>query len=406
MLQDMDRIHRLAWFGARVQRASHPRQWPTMRGMTRITKPVAGMDAAVKPDTAVPVPARGNGLAANLEPSSATPQPPAAAPNGGTASRAWWDHIKALDHYDPAYPYDPKHVYGPDWTDDDAYGKDGVHFMVGSVHGFSVDGSASEARRQVGIPRVFKERCLKLPDLDVPRTNRYARSRQVVPDLFIQQYPRPGESRHEVAFDPDNPILFVLEVLSESTFHHDLAPKEEIYRAMGVREFWRYDPERWHRQEGEPLLWGLCLTAEGDYGSIAPLRMADGLPVYRSNTLGEFRMLPEDEDVHTLQTWDGERQVWLDPRRVGDLETEAAKRETEETRRLAVQETAAQTRMENILVLFRQHVAQGALAPDVPDTLAAAWQKARWVPDFAEALRVTSGERDWSTLLPPGDRAT
>ena len=28
---------------------------------------------------------------------------------------------------------------------------------------------------------------------------------------------------------------------------------------------------------------------------------------------------------------------------------------------------------------------------DVPDTLVASWQKARWTPDFDEALRVTSG---------------
>ena len=62
--------------------------------------------------------------------------------------------------------------------------------------------------------------------------------------------------------------------------------------------------------------------------------------------------------------------------------------------------------MENLLALLRQQATQGTLAPDVPDTLAAAWQRAQWVPDFTEALRVTSGERDWSTLLPPGDRGT
>ena len=377
-----------------------------MGNMTRITKPVSGMEATLTPDTSVSVPARSNGLAANLEPGSATPLSPAAAPNRGTVSKAWWAHIKALDHYDPAYPYDPNHVYGPDGTDDDAYGKDGVHFMAGSVHGFSVDGSASEARRQVGIPRVFKERCLKLPDLGVPRTNRYAHSRQIVPDLFIQKHPRPDERRHEVPFDPDNPILFLLEVLSESTFHHDLAPKEEIYRAMGVREFWRYDPERWHRKGDEPLLWGLRLSAAGEYEDIAPVRMADELPVHRSEVLGEFRMLPEDEDVHTLQTWDGKRQAWLDPMRVRDLETEEAKREAEEAQRLAVQETAAQIQMENLLALLRQQAAQGALALQAPDTLAEAWQRAGWIPDFTDALRVASGERDWSTLLPPGDRAT
>ena len=378
--------------------------------MNHITKPVADMDAAVKPDTSVSLPARGNGLATSLEPGTATSMPPAVAPNGGRVSKAWWAHIKALDHYDPGYPYDPGHVYQPDWTDDDAYGKDGVHFMTDSVHGFSVDGSASEARRQVGIPRVFKERCLKLPDLGVPRTNRYARSRQIVPDLFIQKHPRPDERRHEVPFDPDNPILFLLEVLSESTFHHDLAPKEEIYRAMGVREFWRYDPERWHRQEGEPLLWGLRLSATGDYEDIAPLRMADGLPVYRSEVLGEFRMLPEDEDVHTLQTWDGKRQAWLDPMRVRDLETEEAKQEAEEAKQLAVQETAArtrmETRMEDILSQLKRHAARGGLEAHMPDTLFEAWQRAGWVPDAADVADVLLGTKDWTALLPPGDSQT
>ena len=392
--------------------------------MNHITKPVAGMDAAVKPDTPVSLPARGNGLATSLEPGSATSVPPVVAPNGGRVSKAWWDHIKALDHYDPGYPYDPGHIYQPDGTDDDAYGKDGVHFMAGSVHGFSIDGSASEARRQVGIPRVFKERCLKLPDLGVPRTNRYARSRQIVPDLFIQKHPRPGENRHEVAFDPDNPILFVLEVLSESTFHHDLAPKEEIYRAMGVREFWRYDPERWHRREGEPQLWGLRLSAAGEYEDIEPVRMADGLPVYRSGVLGEFRMLPEDEEVHTLQTWDGERQAWLDPMRVRDLETEEAKqeaetakqetetvkREAEEAKRLAVQETTARTRMETrtaaVLSLLKRHAARGSLEAHMLDTLVEAWQRAGWVPDTADVVDVLLGTEDWTALLPPSDSRT
>ncbi len=361
--------------------------------------------------TKVSVPVRDNGLTANPATNTATPQSPAAVPNAGKASNAWWDHIKSLDHYDPDYPYDPNHVYGPDWTDDDAYGKDGVTFMATPTHQSSVHGCHDEAQRLLGRGHVFQERCLKLPDLGVSRTNRYAQSRQIIPDIFIQERPRPEERRHEVAYDPDNPILFVLEVLSESSFRHDLAPKVEIYRAMGVREFWRYDPERWHRQEGEPQLWGLRLSADREYEDIEPVRMADGQPVYRSNTLGEFRMLDEGEDIHTLQTWDATHGVWLDPMRARDLAANEAKQ-------LAVQETAAQTRMEtrletrleirmeDLLVLLRQHATQGALAPDVPDTLATAWQKARWVPDFTEALRVTNGEEDWSTLLPPEDRGT
>ena len=313
-------------------------------------------------ETPVSVPARGNGLANKIESGSARPLVPAAAPNGGKASDAWWAHIKALDHYDPAYPYDPGHVYGPDWTDDDAYGKDGVHFMAGSAHGFSIDSSVNEARRLLGTYRVFKDRCLKLPDLDVSRTNRYARSGQVMPDVFIQEHPRPDEHRHEVPFDPDNPILFVLEVLSESTFHHDLGPKVEIYRAMGVREYFLYDPERLHRTGDEPRLWGLQLSADGEYEDIEPTRHEDGLPVYCSDTLGEFRMLDEGGDIHTLQTRDATRGIWLDPMRAGDVATDEAKQE-------AVQDTALTTSQTNFLSQLKLRAAQGELASHVPDTL-------------------------------------
>ncbi|MCY4520587.1 MAG: Uma2 family endonuclease [Caldilineaceae bacterium] len=347
------------------------------------------MDTNLNPK--VSVPARDNSLAPDLATGLATRPPPAAAPNGSKASNTWWAHIKALDHYDPAYPYDPRHVYGPDWTDDDAYGKDGVTFMAAPSHRTSINGCFDEAQRLLGLNKVFSDRCLKLPDLDVPKTNRYARSGQVIPDVFIQARPRPDERRHEIAFAPDNPILFVLEVLSESTFHHDLEPKVEIYRAMGVREFWRYDPERWHRKEDEFRLWGLRLSTNGAYKDIEPLRMADELPVYRSEVLGEFRMLDEGGDIHTLQTWDATRGVWLDPVRASDLAADEAKQ-------LAVQDSARA----NALTLLTLHAEQGALASHVPDTLAAAWERTRWVPEPADVLNVLTGSSDWTSLLPPG----
>ena len=347
-------------------------------------------------ETPVSVPARGNGLANKIESGSARPLIPAAAPNGGKASDAWWAHIKALDHYDPAYPYDPSHIYGPDWTDDDAYGKDGVHFMTGPAHQTSTNGCHDEAQRRLGLDRVFRERCLKLPDLGVPRTNRYARNGQIIPDVFIQEHPRPGEDEHEVAYDPDNPILFVLEVLSRSTFHRDLEPKVEIYRAMGVREYWRYDPQRVYRTGNEPLLWGQRLSVDGEYEDIELLRTVDGQSVYRSDTLGEFRMLDEGGNIHTLQTWDEERGVWLDPVRARDLEADEDKQE-------AVQDTALTTSQTNFHSQLKLRVAQGELASHVPDTLASAWRRAQWVPAAADVLNVLVGSRDWSTLMPPED---
>ncbi len=339
---------------------------------------------------------RDNGRAADLKTGPATPLSPAAVPNSSEASNAWWAHLKSLDHYDPNYPYDPRHVYGPDWTDDDAYGKDGVHFMADSAHGFSIDSSVNEARRLLGTYRVFKDRCLKLPDLGVSRTNRYARCGQVMPDVFIQEHPRPDEHRHEVPFDPDNPILFVLEVLSESTFHHDLGPKVEIYRAMGVREYFLYEPERLHHTGDEPRLWGLQLSADGEYENIEPTRHEDGLPVYHSDTLGEFRMLDEGGDIHTFQTRDATRGIWLDPRRARDVDADEDKQE-------AVQDTALTTSQTNFLSQLKLRAAQGELASHVPDTLASAWRRAQWVPDAADVLNVLVGSRDWSTLMPPED---
>ena len=316
-----------------------------------------------------------------------------ALPHGDAGLSAWWTDIKSLDHYDPAYPYDPRHVYGPDWTDDDAYGKDGVHFPAGRARQSSILEAEKEARRLLGLDRVFRDRCLKLPDLGVPRTNRYARCGQIVPDLFIQERPRPDDNRHYVAYDPDNPIVFVLQVLFESTVQYDLEPKVEIYRAMGVREFWRYDPEHLHRREDEPRLWGLRLSVAGAYEDIEPLRMEDGLPVYRSDTLGEFRMLDEGGDIHTLQTWDSERGVWLDPIRATALETQVQTRV----------ETQLETRMTDALSQLERLTALGNLEPHVLDILAAAWQRVGKVSDAAEVVDVLLGAKDWTSLLPPDD---
>jgi len=196
-----------------------------------------------------------------------------------------------------------------------------------------------------------------------------------------------------VAYVPDNPILFVLEVLSRSTFHRDLEPKVEIYRAMGVREYWRYDPKRWHHQEGGPLLWGLHLSAKGAYEAIEPVRHEDGQPVYRSDTLGEFRMLDEGGNVHTFQTWDATRGVWLDPIRATALETQVQTR----------METRLETRMADALSQLKRLTALGNLESHVPDTLAAAWQRAGKVPDAAEVVDVVLGTKDWTSLLPPDD---
>ena len=61
----------------------------------------------------------------------ALPQLPAA-PMPGSA--AWWAAIRALTHYDPAYPYDPTHEYDDEYTTDPDYGVDGVTYLTTEPH--------------------------------------------------------------------------------------------------------------------------------------------------------------------------------------------------------------------------------------------------------------------------------
>ena len=37
---------------------------------------------------------------------------------------------------------------------------------------------------------------------------------------------------------------FVLEITSSSTWEEDQGHKRELYRRLGVTEYWQYDPER------------------------------------------------------------------------------------------------------------------------------------------------------------------
>lgn len=45
-------------------------------------------------------------------------------------SEAWWTTIRALTHYDPAYPYDPTYEYDDEYTTDPDYGVDGVVYLT------------------------------------------------------------------------------------------------------------------------------------------------------------------------------------------------------------------------------------------------------------------------------------
>ncbi len=117
------------------------------------------------------------------------------------------------------------------------------------------------------------------------------------------------ERRHRMSYfvwREGKPPDWVLEVASHSTVSADLDEKGRKYAAMGVQEYWLFDPRgSLFRRYGKPQLQGLELV-DGDYQPLEP-RLRDGERVIRSEALGldvrvdgellRFRAAPTGEDV-------------------------------------------------------------------------------------------------------------
>ena len=122
----------------------------------------------------------------------------------------------------------------------------------------------------------------------------------IAPDIFV--YPQRGNPRNRIApdvlvafglgthsrssykvWEEGKPPDWVLEVASPSTSANDLDGKRRDYAAMGVPEYWLFDPKGDQFPPGMPRLQGLRLTA-GTYRPLAA-RLADGKRVVRSEVL-------------------------------------------------------------------------------------------------------------------------
>ena len=108
------------------------------------------------------------------------------------------------------------------------------------------------------------------------------RNVSVAPDIFVvlgvPHYKRRSYRLWEEGKVPD----FVLEITSHSTWEEDRGKKRELYRRLGVTEYWQYDPTGDYL---EPVLQGLELAA-GEYVPIAAGATAEGLPTLESRVLG------------------------------------------------------------------------------------------------------------------------
>ena len=121
----------------------------------------------------------------------------------------------------------------------------------------------------------------------------------VAPDVFVvfgaRNVERPSYKLWEEEKGPD----FVLEITSRSTWREDQEKKRELYRRLGVREYWQYDPTRDYL---EPPLQGLYLVAD-DYERLPERELADGTLALRSEVLGlELRLTDRRLRFHDPQT--------------------------------------------------------------------------------------------------------
>lgn len=184
--------------------------------------------------------------------------------------------------------------------------------------------------------------------------------RRRFPDAFAASdmlvYPRQGDLKASLAPDVlvafgagDHPRdsyrlregepvpAFVFEVLSGTSADNDLGEKRGKYAAMGVTEFWVFDP---FGNDIAANLSGFSLRV-GVYEPVPPL---PGTDIYRSDVLGiEFRSESGDLRIHNPVA--GEDLKSLDEERDGRLAAKAQAREEANARAAAEAELARLRRM-------------------------------------------------------------
>ena len=165
----------------------------------------------------------------------------------------------------------------------------------------------------------------------------------VAPDVFVV-FGAPNHLRHSYQLwkEPKGPDL-VLEITSASTKDRDQGPKREIYRELGVREYWQYDPTGDYL---EPPLQGLELVG-GTYQRLPMDELADGTLRLLSRVLG----LEVREEAAGLRFYDPATRSYL---LSSDEEQEHRQRAEQDSQLEAAARRAAEARLHDEAAARRQ----------------------------------------------------
>ncbi len=189
---------------------------------------------------------------------------------------------------------------------------------------------------------------------------------RVAPDVFVVfgARNRKEERASYRLWEEEKAPDFVLEITSPATWRDDQDRKRELYRRLGVGEYWQYDPTRNYLR---PPLQGLELV-RGEYQPLSGWRLADGTLAARSEVLGlelrvagrrlRFHDPQAGEDLRDLAEAEDGRQEAEEQRREAEarVEREAAARQAAETRvqQEAAARQVAETRVQQEAAARRQ----------------------------------------------------
>ena len=221
----------------------------------------------------------------------------------------------ALSFHDPVFPLDPP--------------LEDVRIPVKEPHAAATAYSRAALRRWFPDAKVGDD--LHMLFSEPGRTGRSRLS----PDVFVAlDVPRrtPGDYDADVLGPPD----FILEVLSRSTWRHDLGRKLRCYQSIGVRECMFFDVAGEDRSRTGKELWGCALTPQREE-PLEVVALPNGERGVRSEVLGLVAYVSERTPLVVPHgTWELTMR-WHDPATGEDIpdydevydRAEAAEREVQ-----------------------------------------------------------------------------
>ncbi len=214
---------------------------------------------------------------------------------------------------------------------------------------------------------VLRRRYADRPDVsvDTQMTVHYEegnRNAFLEPDVAVVFVARPGDDRTSTKLWQEPAPAFVLEVLSSSTWRNNLGPKREIYAAMGVAEYWLYDPyERWMsgRLRAGRLREGVYEDGPPLTAPAAPAAPHRGRVLYSAAL--ELELLDADGHLRFydpaarryLPSYDEQAESADNETRRADREAERAAREAERADRETAARQAAEARIAELEAMLR-----------------------------------------------------